>query len=103
MTGKGVKNDDVSSLKVPAGCKATLFQHGWFTGWHATFSAGEYNHAEMTNHGAKNDDMSSLKVIEELDPAHDPSTCQAPHIFLESTCGCGCENAAEKQQTCEDK
>jgi len=102
MTGKGVRNDDVSSLKVPEGCKATLYQHGWFTGWHATFSAGEYNHAAMIGKGAKNDDMSSIKVIEELDPAHDPSTCQAPHIFLESTCGCGCENAAEKQQTCEE-
>jgi hypothetical protein len=101
MTGKGVKNDDVSSLKVPTGCKVTLFQHGQFGGWHATFPAGEYNHAAMLRKGAKNDDMSSLKIVSNLKPANDPSTCTAPQVFKESTCSCGCENGAELALECE--
>ena len=61
MTRKGQKNDDVSSLKVPNGCRAILYQHN-FDGYGIEFGPGNYNHGAMTQRGVRNDDVSSLKV-----------------------------------------
>merc|ERR1711970_206174 len=33
---KGARNDDASSVIVPRGCKATLYEHGSFNGWAVT-------------------------------------------------------------------
>ena len=62
MTQKGQKNDDVTSLKVPNGCRAILYQHGSFDGYGIEFGPGNYNHGAMTQRGVRNDDVSSLKV-----------------------------------------
>lgn len=59
---KGFVNDDMSSLKVPKGCVATVWQHGGFTGWHVTFPEGEYSLSEAKKMGFKNDDASSIVV-----------------------------------------
>merc|ERR1712216_877583 len=64
MIAKGAKNDDASSIKVPPGCKAIVYQHGDFTGWRAEFPAGNYPFRKFIAKGAKNDDASSLKVID---------------------------------------
>jgi hypothetical protein len=58
----GAKNDDVSSIKVPRGCKALLAQHGDFKGWKAVFPAGVYPYKKFVAQGARNDDTSSIKV-----------------------------------------
>merc|ERR1712224_641124 len=71
MTNKGVHNDDVSSIKVPAGCKAILYQHGDFTGWQAEFAEGDYPHDAM---GSINDDASSIKVIDAEEERYEVTT-----------------------------
>lgn len=64
MTGKGVKNDQVSSLKVEGHekCCAVVYEHGSFNGWSVKFPVGEYNHGAMTAKGCKNDQVSSIKL-----------------------------------------
>ena len=62
MTNKGQPNDDVSSLKVPKGCRAILYQHGRFNGDAVEFGPGDYDVHAMKKKGIKNDDVSSLKV-----------------------------------------
>jgi len=59
-----VGNDQVSSLEVtgPANCRATLFQHGDYSGWQATFGPGYYSFDAMVKHGAPNDDASTARV-----------------------------------------
>lgn len=61
---KGARNDDVSSIKVPPGCKAVVYQHGDFSGWSATFNAGIYPYAAFISRGARNDDLSAIKVYD---------------------------------------
>jgi len=61
----GARNDAVSSLQVPEGCKAILYQHGQFTGWKAIFRSGDFDLAKMLAHGAKDNDASSIKVVDE--------------------------------------
>merc|ERR1711998_528144 len=58
---RGFKNDDMSSIEVPAGCVATVWQHN-FGGWHATFPAGKYTLSQAKQRGFKNDDASSIVV-----------------------------------------
>jgi hypothetical protein len=62
----------MSSLKVYKECKVTVYEHGDFTGWSASFKPGEYNKANFKAGGAKNDDVSSIKV--------EGSQCEA-HAF----------------------
>eukprot|EP00547_Thalassionema_nitzschioides_P003444 CAMPEP_0194201284 /NCGR_PEP_ID=MMETSP0156-20130528/1571_1 /TAXON_ID=33649 /ORGANISM="Thalassionema nitzschioides, Strain L26-B" /LENGTH=888 /DNA_ID=CAMNT_0038926421 /DNA_START=130 /DNA_END=2796 /DNA_ORIENTATION=+ len=62
FVGRGMPNDQLSSLKVMPGYKVALFQHGGFGGWKATFTAGEYNVGEIKQAGGQNDDASSMKV-----------------------------------------
>merc|ERR1712159_615141 len=37
---RGARNDDASSVVVPRGCKATLYEHGSFNGWAVTVGEG---------------------------------------------------------------
>merc|ERR1712096_167807 len=59
---KGFRNDDASSVVVPGGCKATLYEHGSFNGWGVTVGAGRHNLASLQRRGFKNDRMSSIRV-----------------------------------------
>jgi len=59
------KNDDASSIQVPAGCKAVLYQHGDLSGWSATFPPGRYDYAQFLSRMAKNDEASSIKVTDD--------------------------------------
>lgn len=45
-------------------CCATVYQHGWHTGWSATFHPGSYAKAELVAGGGRNDDVSSITVSE---------------------------------------
>merc|ERR1712216_647583 len=40
---KGARNDDASSVIVPRGCKATLYEHGSFNGWAVTVGEGRHD------------------------------------------------------------
>jgi hypothetical protein len=62
LKASGFVNDDMSSLKVYKECKVTVYQHGDFTGWEATFRPGDYTHDLFTAGDAENDDASSIKV-----------------------------------------
>ena len=68
MRAKGQKNDDMSSLKVPSGCKVITYEKQRFNGKAVTFGPGNYDYGQMTKKGQKNDDMSSLKVVDDLVP-----------------------------------
>jgi len=59
---KGFVNDDMSSIKVPKGCVATVWQHGGFSGWHVNFPEGEYTLDKAKEMGFKNDDASGIVV-----------------------------------------
>jgi len=59
---KGFRNDDASSVQVPNGCKAELFEHGSFNGWKVTVGPGKYKLSALTRRGFKNDRMSSIRV-----------------------------------------
>eukprot|EP01047_Picozoa_sp_COSAG01_P054985 COSAG01_NODE_6071_length_3869_cov_36.543767_2_plen_634_part_00 len=48
----------------PEKCSVTLYEHPDFTGWQATFNAGEYDHAALAAKGAANDDCESVVVKE---------------------------------------
>lgn len=60
----GAKNDDMSSLKVPAGCKAVVYQHADKSGWAATFEPGDYRMHAFLAAGGRNDDASSIDVLD---------------------------------------
>ena len=68
MTGKGMRNDDMSSMVVPAGCRVTIYEHGSFDGWKIIFGPGTWKHADLLREGKKqgvndfNNQASSLKV-----------------------------------------
>ena len=50
----------------PYSCSVELYQHGYFTGWKATFTPGDFDYSQMRHHqGFQNDDASSIKVIGE--------------------------------------
>merc|ERR1711865_1325694 len=74
MTRMGQRNDDMSSLKVPSGCKVIAYQHGSFDGKAVTFGPGNYDIHRMRRMGQEkrgkrydmNDDVSSLKVTNAL-------------------------------------
>jgi hypothetical protein len=57
-----VDNDKTSSLEVPQGCMAQLFQHEGFGGDFAVFTPGTYTQEQMTKKGIANNDASSIKV-----------------------------------------
>lgn len=66
FVANGATNDATTSLKVRKGCKAILYQHGDFAGWHlvvdATNEQKELNHNHFVSAGGVNDDVSSVKV-----------------------------------------
>ena len=65
------QNNQVSSIKVPAGCRAIIYQNDFdSTGWIASFGPGEYTMAEMLARGAANDQVSALKVIDADGPGY---------------------------------
>merc|ERR1719440_1832398 len=70
---QGAKNDDASSIKVPAGCKAILYKHGDYGGWSATYTSGNYNFNAFLAQGARNDDASSIKVFDAVSGC--PTVC----------------------------
>ena len=63
-----MKNDDMSSMVVPQGCRVTIYQHGSFNGWQISLGEGRYMHADLMREGKKqgvtnfNDQVSSVKV-----------------------------------------
>jgi len=59
---KGARNDDASSVIVPRGCKATLYEHGSFNGWAVTVGEGRHDLNSLKRRGFKNDRMSSIRV-----------------------------------------
>merc|ERR1712093_155630 len=59
---KGARNDDASSVIVPRGCKATLYEHGSFNGWAVTVGEGRHDLYSLKRRGFKNDRMSSIRV-----------------------------------------
>lgn len=59
---KGARNDDASSVIVPRGCKATLYEHGQFNGWAVTVGEGRHDLNSLKRRGFKNDRMSSIRV-----------------------------------------
>jgi len=59
---KGARNDDASSVIVPRGCKATLYEHGQFNGWAVTVGEGRHDLNSLRRRGFKNDRMSSIRV-----------------------------------------
>jgi len=71
MTRKGMRNDDMTSMVVPAGCRVTIYQDGSFNGWKLSVGPGRYMHADLMREGKKqgvpnfNDQASSLKVKDE--------------------------------------
>merc|ERR1712216_799726 len=58
----GAKNDDASSVVVPSGCKAELYEHDKHKGWKVTVGPGKYDLGSLMKKGFKNDKMSSIKV-----------------------------------------
>jgi len=47
----------------PVVCKTTVYEHGDFSGWSATFEGErDFTHAEFTAGGAQNDKVSAIKV-----------------------------------------
>merc|ERR1712205_217801 len=59
---KGARNDDASSVIVPRGCKATLYEHGSFNGWAVPVGEGRHDLNSLKRRGFKNDRMSSIHV-----------------------------------------
>ena len=59
-------NDKASSLRVPVGCTAILYEHGNFDGNSAVFPPGYYNAADIIRKGMKDDATSSIEVVEGL-------------------------------------
>lgn len=58
----GFRNDDASSVVVPNGCKADLYEHSRFNGWRVRVGPGRYSLSALRKKGFKNDRMSSIKV-----------------------------------------
>jgi len=57
------KNDAVSSIKVIGhGCKATIWEHANYEGWHVDLDEGQYTNYGLKTRGYKNDAVSSIKV-----------------------------------------
>jgi len=82
----GAKNDDMSSIKVPVGCQATVYQHGDRSGWAATYPAGSYNFNAFLAKGAKNDDASAVDVIDApLSLRHKPTAMSSTGYGGESS------------------
>jgi len=62
-TLRGFKNDSVSSIRVPHGCKAYIYQHANYSGRRTTFPPGSYTMNAMKARGYKNDSASSIRVL----------------------------------------
>lgn len=58
LTSRGIRNDDVSSIRVPAGCTAFMYEHGDYTGASSLRVADDSN---LVNSGW-NDRLSSIRV-----------------------------------------
>ncbi|HEX7026463.1 MAG TPA: carbohydrate-binding protein [Gammaproteobacteria bacterium] len=84
----GIQNDDISSLRVASGYKATLYQHHDFTGNSIVKTADDDC---LVNEGF-NDDISSLVVEADTggptDPG-EPGTANGTHKRLKIVNGCG--------------
>lgn len=64
MTRHGAKADKMSSLKIIAGCKATLYRDANFSGKEVTLGEGEYDVDELSASGFDNDVLSSMIVTD---------------------------------------
>ncbi len=84
----GVQNDDLSSLRVASGYKATLYQHHDFTGNTVVITGDDDC---LVNEGF-NDDISSVVVSQDsgdpVDPG-EPGTANGTHKRLKIINGCG--------------
>jgi hypothetical protein len=63
LVAMGVKNDELSGVKVMEGCEVTLFEKGSFAGWSGKLTPGEYDTKAMQAMGVENDGVSSLIVV----------------------------------------
>jgi hypothetical protein len=57
---RGMENDDASSIKVPSGCRAVLWQHNPGGGWRKEIGPGEWG-----GHQFPDNDVSSIQVYDE--------------------------------------
>ena len=57
---RGMVNDDASSIKVPSGCRAVLWQHNPGGGWRKEIGPGEWG-----GHQFPDNDVSSIQVYDE--------------------------------------
>ena len=74
---RGMKNDDMSSIRVLEGFCVTLFQHGNFKGWKTSprIGCGDWTLSELKeSFGLKNDDASSLICRRDEEESSDDSS-----------------------------
>merc|ERR1712159_189773 len=77
----GVRNDDLSSVRVGLGAKVTLYEHGNFTGWECILREGDNRVAALETAFCKNDEASAIRVEPSVQADTDvltasPSTCE---------------------------
>lgn len=87
MTRRGQKNDDMSSIIVPTGCKVIAYSDHKFNGKEATFTPGRYSHRKMVKR-FPDDDLSSLKVISmtHCPTSGEEAKKEAKKVIKEFTC-----------------
>merc|ERR1711934_151620 len=89
VVNDGIKNDDLSALKVPQRYSVTIYQHRDFKGAHKTFKSGSHSclvHHKMAGRISWNDHISSIRISkiqpepssaeEGLGPLQDPAEDQ---------------------------
>jgi Carbohydrate binding module (family 6)/Thaumatin family len=81
----GIRNDDVSSLRVASGFRATLYQHHNFTGSSIVKTAND----SCLVDDSFNDSLSSVVVSAVSEPPGDPGTANGTHKRLKIINGCG--------------
>ena len=81
----GLQNDDLSSMRVASGYKATLYQHHNFTGNTVVITGDDDC---LVNEGF-NDDISSIIVESNTVDPGDPGTANGTHKRLKIINGCG--------------
>jgi len=80
LMARGARNDDASSIAVPAGLRAETFQNDYFTGTRHVYGPG--------NHNLKaNDDLSSMKVF---------TTSTKPVWSFDTACSTGSSTCTTK-------
>jgi hypothetical protein len=99
----------MSSLKVPAGCKAVVYQHADKSGWAATFEPGDYRMHAFLAQGGVNDDASSIDVLDGNGEAVDDDKCNywkelgaKPEVPWTICSAINCEKAKEAKKKADE-